>query len=35
MKSILKRIVMSLNGWGLISDETVIRAFKRFDLWEA
>lgn len=35
MKSIVKRIVMRLNSWGLISDETVIRAFKRFDLWRA
>lgn len=35
MKSILKRIVMRLHGWGVIGDETVMRAFKRFDLWSA
>ena len=33
MKSILKRIVMSLHSCKLISDETVLRAFRRFDLW--
>jgi len=33
MKSILKRIVMALHGRELISDEAVIRAFERFDLW--
>ncbi len=35
MKSILKRIVMALHSCELISDETVVRAFKRFDLWRA
>jgi len=35
MKSILKRIVMALHGWEMISDEAVIRAFERFDLWNA
>jgi len=35
MKSILKRIVMALHSCELISDEAVIRAFKRFDLWKA
>jgi hypothetical protein len=35
MKSILKRIVMTLHSWELISDEAVIRAFKRFNLWSA
>jgi len=32
MKSILKRIVMALHSCELISDEAVIRAFKRFNL---
>jgi len=35
MKSILKRIVMALHSCELISDEAVIRAFERFDLWSA
>ena len=35
MKSILKRIVMALHSQELISDEAVIRAFKRFNLWGA
>jgi len=35
MKSLIKRVVMMLHGFGLISDETVIRAFKRFNLWSA
>jgi hypothetical protein len=35
MKSILKRIVMALHSWELISDEAVLRAFARFDLWNA
>lgn len=35
MKSILKRIVMALHSRELISDEAVVGAFKRFNLWGA
>lgn len=33
MKSVLKRTVMHLYGRDLISGMTVVRAFKRFNLW--
>lgn len=35
MKSLVKRTVMTLYSWGWISNETVLRAFERFDLWSA
>lgn len=35
MKSLIKRAVMALHSWGWISDEAVVRAFQRFDLWSA
>jgi len=35
MKTILKRILIQLYCLGLIDGSTVIRVFKRFDLWSA
>lgn len=35
MKSFLKRVVMALYNWGLISDLAVQRAFQCFDLRSA
>jgi hypothetical protein len=35
MKTLLKRILIQLYCMGLIEGSTVIRAFKRFDLWSA
>jgi len=35
VKSILKRIVMALHSYRLISGPNVIRAFERFNLWSA
>ena len=35
MKSFLKRVVMALYNWGLISGRAVQCAFKRFDLRSA
>lgn len=35
MRTILKNIVMGLFNLGLISDMTVVRLFKRFNLWSA